>query len=65
MKRKWLANPRDGKIIPYAVDEHLGVMPCQNLDFGYMFKNREWIKTGFITEEEALKWLKTQKKKKR
>ena len=59
MKRKWLANPKDGRVIPYAVDEHMGVMPCYNLDFGYMFTNREWIRTGFKTEKEAKKWLST------
>ena len=63
MKRRYLANSADGKIIPYAIDDDLGVMPCHNLDIGYMFHNQKTIKTGFHTYEEAQKWLLTSNRK--
>ena len=52
--RRWLINTSTGKSSSYVIeDKSKCVVPSCNLDYFYLLKHRDTIKTGFNTQKEA------------
>lgn len=57
-ERRWLVNTNTSKIYPYAIDRVTKVViPSLNIDLGMLLVDKQYIKTGFKTEEEARSYV--------
>lgn len=57
-ERRWLVNTRTKEIWPYMIDRETKMfIPTLNIDLGSLLVDREYIKTGYLTDAEARKQL--------